>query len=76
MFSRCVRNLSRRTRYVAAPRTKILTDIDKERFSKLKENKKKFMSKLLSTMDKVVFDEVSNDQNYRQIIRDFNLLGL
>jgi len=27
-------------------------------------------------MDKVVFDEVSNDQNYRQMIRDFDLLGL
>jgi hypothetical protein len=51
-------------------------DKDTERFNKVKENKKKLMSKLISTMDKEVYDEVSNDQEYDKIMQDFDLLKL
>jgi hypothetical protein len=49
---------------------------DLERYNKLKDGKKKLMSKFISTMDKEVYDEISNDQTYDAIMQSFDLLKL
>ena len=49
---------------------------DLERHTKLKDGKKKLMSKFISTMGKEVYDEISNDPEYDKIMKDFDLLKL
>jgi len=47
---------------------------DNDRYQRLKNQKKKFMSNLLSTMDNEVFDQVSHDEEYEQIMKEFDVL--
>ena len=50
-----------------------LFERDNDKYEKFMDQKKKLMSKLISTMDKEVYDDVTNDQTFKTIMKDFML---